>query len=209
MTPDLPGHGLHDLHRKDFKDITLTTYVAHIEEVVRKIPGSIVLVGHSMGGVVVTQVAENIPEKIDHLIYVTAFVPQQGGSLMDDIKETAIPTISLQVRADEENKTLSLSPSRRIREYLYEKCTEDDAAYALSRLQKQPLIPFVDTVSISQERFGSVPKLYIECLQDKAIMLEDQRRMYARIQCDVASIDTDHSPFFSADHQLVEILRGG
>ena len=61
-------------------------------------------------------------------------------------------------------------------------------------------------VSLSDEKFGSVKKLYIECLQDNTIRIEDQRRMHSKIQCDVVSIDTDHSPFFSATNQLVEVM---
>ena len=79
ITPDLPGH--HHNHR-NFKRITLRTYVNRIEEIIQTIQQPVILVGHSMAGIVLTQLAENMPDKIDLLIYVSAFIPQNGGSLI-------------------------------------------------------------------------------------------------------------------------------
>jgi hypothetical protein len=49
-----------------------------------------------------------------------------------------------------------------------------------------------------------VPRAYIECLRDRAIPLELQRLMVAASPCRVTSIDTDHSPLFSAREALCE-----
>ena len=125
---------------------------------------------------------------------------------MDEEKQAAAPTVALEVVINEENESISLSSSKRLRELFYANCCDEDADYCLSHLQDQPLRPFVDTVSISNANFGRVPKLYIECLQDKAIAIEDQRRMHSRIKCAVKTLDTDHSPFFSADRQLTEMM---
>lgn len=46
---------------------------------------NVILVGHSYAGMVITAVAERIPEQIAHLVYVDAFVPQHGQSLGDII----------------------------------------------------------------------------------------------------------------------------
>jgi pimeloyl-ACP methyl ester carboxylesterase len=203
ITPDLPGH---HLNKYRIKDISLKSYVDYIENLICAIRPPVVLVGHSMAGVVVTQVAENIPNKIERLIYISGFIPRDGASLMDEEKQALIPSVALEVAMDEIEGLISLPSSQRIKGLFYNKCNEEDIRYALSLLQKQPLRPFRETVSISHARFGAVPKLYIECLQDKAITIDDQRRMYSRVNCDVVSIDTDHSPFFSADDKLTEII---
>lgn len=203
ITPDLPGH-FHNT--QDFKDVTLTSYVKHIEDLIHTSQQPVVLVGHSMAGVVLTQVAENMPHKIDHLIYISAFIPENGSSLLDEEKQATIPSVALEIAIDEKNEAILLKPSQRIRELFYGSCSDEDAEYALSCLQPQPLRPFMDPISISNKRFGLVPKLYIKCLQDKAIMPKDQHRMYSRIKCDIATIDTDHSPFFSADQELVKLI---
>ncbi len=203
MATDLPGHYR---HKARFEDITLASYVAHVESLVHASDTPVVLVGHSMAGIVITQVAENMPDKIDRLVYVSAFVPEHGGSLMQETQQAIVPSL-LRMTVDVAAHLVALEPSC-IREIFYGNCSDEDIAYALSRLQAQPLNPFVDTVSLSSERFGAVPKVYIECLQDKAILLEDQGRMHSRIECDVKTLDTDHSPFFSADRQLTALLCG-
>jgi hypothetical protein len=64
-------------------------------------------------------------------------------------------------------------------------------------------------VTISDDRFGRVPRDYVKCLRDNAISLSAQRRMQAALPCRrTLTLDTDHSPFFSALHQLVTFLVG-
>jgi pimeloyl-ACP methyl ester carboxylesterase len=41
----------------------------------------VVLVGHSYGGMVISGVADRVPERIRHLVYVDAFLPEDGESL--------------------------------------------------------------------------------------------------------------------------------
>lgn len=200
---DLPGH----FHNKyNPQEVTLEKYVKYVEDLINKAQQPVVLVGHSMAGVVITQVAENMPDKIDNLIYVSAFIPKNGGSLIDEEKQATIPSVATEVTIDEKAGLILLNPSIRIREFFLGNCSNEDAEYALSHLQPQPLRPFVDPISISDERFGRVPKLYIKTLKDKAIMPQDQKRMYSRIKCDVIPIDSDHSPFFCADEHLVNLM---
>lgn len=197
---DLPGHGN---NKQNFQNINLNKYVEHTAELVEKSKLPVVLVGHSMAGVVVSQVAEHHPEKINTLVYVSAFVPSYNGSLVEEEKQAKIPSVALEISINEPELSISVNPHR-IKDLFYGCCNNEDLVFAASNLQKQPLMPFIDKVALSESRFGCVPKLYIECLRDRAIRVEDQRRMYSKIKCDVASIDTDHSPFFSSVDQLVE-----
>ena len=60
---------------------------------------------------------------------------------------------------------------------------------------------------LTDERYGTVPRVFIECLQDGAIPIEVQRQMVAEVPCEtVLTLDTSHSPFFSAPEELVEHL---
>ncbi|WP_342344920.1 alpha/beta fold hydrolase [Sphingomonas sp. CFBP 13603] len=49
----------------------------------------VVLVGHSFGGITISNVAETIPERIKTLVYVAAFLPRDGVSLLDMAKTDA------------------------------------------------------------------------------------------------------------------------
>jgi pimeloyl-ACP methyl ester carboxylesterase len=81
-TPSLTGLG--ERRHLARPDIDLDT---HIEDVVGLLEmedlKEVVLVGHSYGGMVVTGVAERMPERIQHLVYLDAFLPADGQSLFD------------------------------------------------------------------------------------------------------------------------------
>lgn len=80
--PSLTGQG-ERVHLAS-ADITLDT---HIQDVVNMILfeelDEIILVGHSYGGMVISGVAEKVPERIRKLVYLDAMVPNDGESVMD------------------------------------------------------------------------------------------------------------------------------
>jgi hypothetical protein len=61
-------------------------------------------------------------------------------------------------------------------------------------------------LALSDDGFGRVPRIYVECQQDRAIPLALQRLMIAAMSCPVVRLDTDHSPFYSAPSQLAATL---
>ncbi|HRJ43579.1 MAG TPA: alpha/beta fold hydrolase, partial [Caldilineaceae bacterium] len=97
-TPTLTGIGerVHLAHA----DVDLSL---HIQDVVNVLEfeemHEVVLVGYSYGGMVVTGVADRIPQRISQIIYLDAFVPENGQSVADldamrnEGKETDIPII--------------------------------------------------------------------------------------------------------------------
>ena len=70
---NLPAHGADNI---DGRGIGLTDYVKTVGDAVKKATGKVILVGHSMAGMIISQVAENMPNKIDKLIYVSAYLPK-------------------------------------------------------------------------------------------------------------------------------------
>jgi pimeloyl-ACP methyl ester carboxylesterase len=82
FTPTLTGAG--ERSHLLSGDINLTTHVTDILNVIRyEDLSGVVLAGHSYGGMVITAVADRIPEKIAALVYVDAFIPEDGKSLFD------------------------------------------------------------------------------------------------------------------------------
>ena len=78
--PTLTGLG-ERTHLADSK-INLTTHINDIVNLIKfENPHDIILVGHSYGGMVISGVAEQVPERIKQLIYLDAFVPKQGESV--------------------------------------------------------------------------------------------------------------------------------
>jgi pimeloyl-ACP methyl ester carboxylesterase len=203
ITPNLPGHGL---DKTPHATITLTTYVEFITQLIQAQNAPVTLIGHSMAGVVISQVAENIPEKIQQLIYISAFIPPNAGCLLEEAKKSQQTGISAETVLNKEHTSIALKKTKRLQDILYNTCDAQDVEYALAQLQKEPFQPFVEPICISPQRFGAVKKRYIACLQDKTIPPEDQQRMYAPIISDVIYLDADHSPFFSNAKGLADAI---
>lgn len=202
---DLPGHGNNMGY--EYSDIHLHTYVNYVCDTIRPIQDKyrVVLIGHSMGGIVISQVAENLT--LDQLIYVSAFLPVDGESLIDTAKHSTIDGVSKNMVFDERTKSISLTKEG-LEEIFYNDCSEVVRSIALSSLQAQPLLPLFDKVRVTKEKFGKTSKSYIECNMDQAIGIELQKFMNHRWQCNTYSLDTGHAPFYSSPEKLANILAG-
>ncbi len=201
--PDLPGHGDDKTERAT---VTLDNYVNRICQIARAQTEPVILVGHSMGGIAITQAAENCPERVGALVYLCAFLPRDGESLMtwaSKDEESMVNPSTTDPRAD---GVIGFKPEYS-REAFYGNCTDEDAALAQSRLGAQPGAPPGTPVKTSAERWGRTSRFYIECERDRAITPRLQREMQKHSPCQQTfSIDTDHSPFLSAPEQLADIL---
>ena len=104
FTPALTGLG--ERRHLARPDINLET---HIEDVVSLLEmedlHDVVLVGHSYGGMVVTGAADRVPERIGRLIYLDAFVPENGICLLDYV----VPERAARMR-EEGEKAGSVTP---------------------------------------------------------------------------------------------------
>lgn len=94
-----------------------------------------------------------------------------------------------------------------IKEVFYADCSDEDVNRARSLLCLQAAAPLATPIKITDEKFGSVPRVYIECLNDKAISPAQQKMMHTRTTCqEVISMNTSHSPFFAAPEELAGYL---
>jgi pimeloyl-ACP methyl ester carboxylesterase len=202
--PDLPGNEA--TTRIDFKEVTLERYVERIAREVDETPGPVILVGHSMGGIVLSGVAEARPERILASVYVSAFILPNGACVDEFSKELQGSAVAAARQPDPSGTFSTLKPDG-ARAALYHLSPEHDAADAVSRLVPQGILPAHARLQLSEARYGSVPRVFIECTEDRAIPLDFQRKMARSARCKpVFSLRADHSPFFSATEELVAIL---
>ena len=203
LAPDLPGHGNDPTPAAG---VTLQRYVDRICELAGSQTAPAILVGHSMGGIAITQAAEKCPDKIATLVYLCAFLPRNGDSLMtwaSQDRESLVNPSSTQPQPDATIK-FKLECTR---EAFYGNCSEEDIKFAQSRLVAQSGAPFETPVQTTAARWGRVPRYYIECARDRAITLALQREMQKQSPCrQTFLLDTDHSPFFSTPEKLAGIL---
>jgi pimeloyl-ACP methyl ester carboxylesterase len=204
IVPDLPGSGEDDT---PLNEVTMDSYVKKISSILQGLEEKAVLVSHSMSGMVVSQTAELLPEKVSALVYVSGFLPQDGQSLLSLEESNPKSSVPPSLIVAEDHVTGSIAQDKLI-DLFYHDCSSEDQSYALAHLIKpQALQPLGTPVSLSEANFGSVPRYYIECLEDHAICIEMQRKMIAASPCEkVFSIESSHSPFFSKQQELVEAL---
>jgi pimeloyl-ACP methyl ester carboxylesterase len=203
VAPDLPGHGE---DTRPIAEITLQAYTDRVCQIIDEQSDPVILVGHSMGGVVITQTAEYRPEKIKKLVYVTAFLLQNGEFLMQhaepDTEALVLPNLIMS-----EDQSYATVKEEALKEIFYADCSDEDVEFAKSRLVPQAAAPFATPVSTTEENFGRVPRAYISCQRDKAISPSIQEKLYKALPCEkVISMDTSHSPFFSGPEELANHL---
>jgi hypothetical protein len=96
---------------------------------------------------------------------------------------------------------------------LYADCSDDDVALANALLTPEPRGPRSPTnspIRTTAENFGRIPRFYIELTKDQAISWPAQKRMYTATPCQVLTIDSSHSAYFSQPDQLTKhILTAG
>jgi pimeloyl-ACP methyl ester carboxylesterase len=203
VTPDLPGHGDDST---PLGEVSLDAYARRVSEVLDAEPEPVVLVGHSMGGMVITAAAERQPRKVRALVYLCAFLPGDGDTLMSLAAQSDASLVLPNLETHEEGGYATVKDEG-IAPAFYGRCDEQDVALAKSRLVPQALRPLDEPVTVTAEGAGAVPRYYIECLDDHAIPLPLQRQMVDAHPFErVFTLASDHSPFFSAVEELTECL---
>ena len=201
---NLPAHGI-DLTPAN--QATLAGYVKTVSDAVNRAPGKVTLVGHSMAGVIVSQVAENLPEKIEKLVYVSAYLPRNGEDLLSLSKQDAQSKVggALEFNAD-------YTAARIKKEVIVPAVCADCPPFMQEVLVKyhreEPAGPLGEKVSLTSARFGSVPKYYIHTTQDAAVGYALQKQM---VQANgtvrkTFEMATSHLPFVVQPQQFLDIL---
>jgi pimeloyl-ACP methyl ester carboxylesterase len=202
LAPDLPGHGDDTTPPAA---IDLQTYVDFVCDLIDEQSGEVVLVGHSLGGLTITQVAELRPDRLRCLIYLAALVPESGEDAAPGPR-LVTEAVSTAVRESADGLTVELDPAV-AHDVFYADCSEADSAFARERLCGEPTPLMRARVQTSDEAWGRVPRDYIVCSQDRALAPEGQRELAeGRGFRRTHTLDRSHSPFFSAPGELAKLL---
>jgi pimeloyl-ACP methyl ester carboxylesterase len=158
--------------------------------------GETVVVGHSYGGVVVTEGAAGA-HGVRHLLYLTAFMLDEGESLAS-IAGSTPPDWQI---PDPEGRTLSVAGAQQV---FYNTCAPEVADAAAARLRPQTIASFVQPVRSVAWR--DVPSTYVICDRDQAIPVPAQEAMAARADT-TQRLESDHSPFLSDPDAVADLIR--
>lgn len=202
---DLPGSGDDPT---PVAEVTLASCAERVCTALASRPERAVLVGCSMGGAVITQAAGDSPEKVASLVFVAAFMPADGQSALDLalLPEGEGNMIQANLVVEGEPPVGALSEEAAAAA-VYNRCTPEQTAAAVTRRRPQALAPFTTAVSVDDALLRSIPRSYVVTLHDNAMRLPLQRRMIAEHPCRlVIELDADHAPYFSATGDLVGAL---
>lgn len=206
VTPDLPGHGQDNT---PVSDITLQSYVECLTRVLDEQSEPVILLGHSHGGVVITQAAEYRPEKVAALVYLCAYLPGDGESLFFWAQQDTDPERNLlRFLEFSPDQTYAKVKKEGIRQALVHDCAEDVASWFEAGIDgvREPLSSPMTSVRITPENYGRIPRFYIETLQDYALSPSLQKQMYTAHPCEVITMNTSHSPHLSQPEELANHL---
>ena len=167
---------------------------AHVEDVVQHLEfddlRDVVLVGHSYGGMVVTGAADRVPERIERIVYVDAFVPQDGESLFD----LAGPEVTGFLRGSAVDGLVP-PPGDTPAQY---------PAWYVERSRPHPLACFEKPIRL-EGRGEAIPRSYVKCLQSD-VPLDRSVARAREAGWTMAEIDTHHDPQLANPAQIARLL---
>lgn len=202
---NLPSHGNDNT---PLGDVTLADYRETVINAIEQFDQPVILVGHSFGGITISEVAEATPDKVKQLIYVAAYIPKQGDTL------AGIAELDQNNGFNEEGTFLLsedftyayVAEEAQIKIFCGD-CTAAQQDVLLASMQNEPLGPLNEPATVTAENFGSVPKAYIMTALDNAASPQIQAYMMSHTPVDtVRAINTSHAPFLTMPTELANLI---
>lgn len=198
---DLPSHGA------DPTPVSAVTLEGCRDAVLAASTPDTILVGHSWGGYPISAAADHAPDRLRALIYLCAYVPRPGLSMIEMRRQSPRQLIADAVEKSADGLSYTVLPER-VQGIFYHDCAPETVRFALARLCPQAIRP-QDTPLDLNGGFARVPKAYIRATDDRTIPPEYQEDMSRIAPPDLRlSIDSSHSPFFSRPGHLARQLSG-
>jgi pimeloyl-ACP methyl ester carboxylesterase len=185
----------------DLPMTSLADDVAATRAAIDAADGPVVLVGHSYGGVVISE-AGNHPA-VRHLVYLCALAVDSGRSAASSVEDDSLPGTALGDAFRVADDGLVTVEPGSVVECFYADCDPDLAAAAADRLRPIAFGCLTDTVS--HAAWHDRPSTYVVCTEDAAVHPEVQR-VLARNCTDVVEWSTSHSPFLSQPDLVSDLL---
>ena len=191
------------------RDIGLQT---HIEDVLQTIAceelSEVILVGHSYAGMLITAVADRLPDTVKYLVYVDAALPNPGESWSS---AHAAATREARIKAIAHDALHSLPPPD---PSIYG-LAEDDYEWVKRRQTPQPGATYEATLDFDMQRVGAIPHTYVSCISPALATIDAMRHRAADpsfwggawlLNARMEELATGHDPMISAPADLAHIL---
>lgn len=202
ITVNMAGHGADNTSPAT---ITFQNYVDEVKAAIGT-RTHVILVGHSFGGLVISQVAEEIPTQIKELIYLAACLPHDGDFLLSLAKQDPASHIGKYLTVDQAHGVAIIAKDG-VADVFAADAPQQVQEFLAAHIKPEPLGPLATPVHLTSAHFGSIRKVYIHTLNDHAISYPAQQAMVkAGNVAKVYSLASSHTPFISMPGKLAEII---
>ena len=210
-TLDLAASGINQIqvqHVHSFSD-----YVEPLIKFLGSLPPKerVILVGHSMGGAVISIAMERFPEKIAAAVYATAVMPGPALSYLSILEKIKIKLelTDSQYRYDQganSPPTSLLFEPKQLSSSVYQLSPPEDLILALSLVRISPRL--IEEIKLTEEKYGLVPRVFIVCDQDLQIEEDVQMWMIRKNPPNEVKVinGSDHMVMFSRPLELFSNL---
>lgn len=210
IAPTLPGMGG---AAEEMAAVTLADWgefaAQHCRDLKASLGGApVVLAGHSRGGLVISAAAERDPQAMDALVYICAMMLPSGMSRAE-FKQLEGPNPAFDAIIEKVHGGVATVIDAANAAPVFAQISPPDlVAAAMARLVAEPHGPRSEKLDMSAARWGSVPRTYIECTQDRTIPIASQRTMQLHSPgARIVTLDADHSPYLSRPVELANALE--
>ncbi len=193
----------------------LTSDSDYIRSILATIPGPVILVGHSYGGAVITNAARGASNVVA-LVYLAAFIPDEGDSVASSYDPTAYPGSLLTQSALTVRPTINpvvqggQDADLYIRTDLFRRIFAGDQAKATAAVMaaaQRPLSAFAFTEASGAPAWKTVPSWDLITLDDRAISPGGQRFMAERAGSHIRTVHSAHDVMISHPGRVVRLVE--
>lgn len=188
--------------------VTLGMHRDAVIDALRAQGGPALLVGHSFAGIVIAAAAEQASEAVRTLVFVAAYLPKNGDSLVSLAQQDPDAKIGPNLRIDHEKAIAVVDYAARAE--LFANDAPDGLKAKLPNLiLDEPLAPLAAPVSVTDERFGQIDKVYVRTALDQVISPAFQDRMLAATPVrKTVNLQAGHLPFLTDPDRLAAAIAG-
>jgi pimeloyl-ACP methyl ester carboxylesterase len=199
---NLAGHGKDST---SFATISFQTYADQVKAAIGT-RTQVILVGHSFAGMVISQVAEEIPTQIKKLIFLAAGLPHDGDDLLSLSKQDPASHIGKYLTVDQAHGAAIIAKEG-VADVFAADAPQQIQDYLTANIKPEPLAPLATPVHLTEKKYGSIRKVYIHTLNDHAISYPAQQAMVKAGKVEkVYALPSSHTPFLSMPDKLAAIL---
>ena len=201
---DLPGSGADATPRGS---VSVRDYVDAVCQRIEESPArEVSLVGHSLAGVILPEIASRLPGRVRDVTFLAALVLEVGECALDHIPESRRGVYLELAEASEDGAFMVSYEMARSR--FFEDLPETAARRYYDLLSPQPISIYLERAVVGPESI-TVPHRYIACLRDSALGYESTLQFGRRLGGAIEEIDSGHDVMLSAPKELARLVAVG